>query len=58
MPHRLVSILMTASKEPTIKGMISPEYRLSCGEHRFKILADAYVAWKKDLIVLKGIRIG
>ena len=36
------------------KGMISPKYELSCGQHRFKILAEGYVDWEKDLIVLKG----
>ncbi len=36
------------------EGIDAPIYKLSCGTHRFKILAEGYVDWEKDLVVLKG----
>ena len=36
------------------EGMTPPKYELSCGEHKFKILAEGYADWEKDIIVLKG----
>jgi hypothetical protein len=35
-------------------GMQPPKFELSCEKHTFKILAEGYAVWERDLIVLKG----
>lgn len=36
------------------EGLPLPEYELRCKKHRFKIVAEGYEVWEKDLIVLRG----
>lgn len=35
-------------------GMSSPQYKVSCGKHKIKILAEGYADWEKVLVVLAG----
>lgn len=35
-------------------GMDAPVYKVSCRKHKFKILAEGYAVWEKEVIILNG----